>query len=104
MIKYSPFSDEDIDGFISRLEKLSPALVVLLQRAVDELKSTIQYANAAGVTRQILFHPLMLGSHHSHFKNGILIEVVRRNKRMDVLAAGGRCVVSPLIWDSGLTS
>ncbi|KAF9457367.1 kinase-like domain-containing protein [Collybia nuda] len=82
--------DEDIDALVSRLEKTSPALVTLLQPAVDELKRTVQFANATGVNRPILFHPLMLGSHHGHFKDGILIEVVRRNKRMDILAAGGR--------------
>jgi len=75
---------------MSRLEKVSPALVTLIQPAVGEVKQTVQYANAAGVIRTIFFHPIMLGSHHSHFKDGILVEVVRRNKRQDVLAAGGR--------------
>lgn len=32
----------------------------------------------------------MLGSHHTHFKDGVLVEIVRRNKHTDVLAAGGR--------------
>ncbi|RDB27411.1 eIF-2-alpha kinase GCN2 [Hypsizygus marmoreus] len=82
--------DEDIDGFTSRLEKLSPGLVILMQPFVDELKKTVEYAKATKVGRPILFHPLMLGSHHSHFADGILIEVVRKNKRSDVLAAGGR--------------
>ena len=36
----------------------------------------------------------MLGAHHGRFKGGVLVEVVRRNKRMDVLAAGGRSVPS----------
>jgi translation initiation factor 2-alpha kinase 4 len=84
------FTDDDIDGFISRLEKLSPALVALIQPAVEEVKRTVQYANAAGVSRKIFLHPLMLGTHHSHFKDGVLVEVVRRGKRLDVLAAGGR--------------
>lgn len=58
--------------------------------AVEEIKQTIQHAIYAGVLRPISFHPLMLGSHHTHFKGGVLVEVVRKNKRMDVLAAGGR--------------
>lgn len=88
------FADEDIDAFISRLEKMSPALVTLIEPAVEEVKRTARYANAAGVSRAIYFHPLMLGSHHSHFKDGILVEVVRRGKRQDVLAAGGRSVTN----------
>ena len=86
------FADEDIDGFISKLEKVSPALVSLIQSAVEELKRTVQYANAAGVSRTIYFHPLMLGSQHNHFKDGVLVEVVRKGKRQDILAAGGRQV------------
>ncbi|KIJ97967.1 hypothetical protein K443DRAFT_104703 [Laccaria amethystina LaAM-08-1] len=83
-------TDDDIDDVLSRLEKVSPALLTLLQPAVDEVKATLQFALSAGVTRQIYFHPLMLGSHHTHFKDGIIVEVVRKNKHMDVLAAGGR--------------
>ena len=69
---------------------MSPALVSLIHPAVEEVKRTVQYSNAAGVSRTIYFHPLMLGSHHSHFKDGVLVEVVRKGKRQDVLAAGGR--------------
>ncbi|TFK38831.1 hypothetical protein BDQ12DRAFT_605427 [Crucibulum laeve] len=83
-------TDEDIENVLARLEKVSPMLVTLMQPAINEIKSTIQYAALAGVTRTIFFHPLMLGSHHAHFNDGVLVEVVRRNKRMDVLAAGGR--------------
>lgn len=97
------FSEEDIDDFLPRLEKLSPTLVTLLQPALDELKNTIQYATTAGVSRPILFHPLMLGTHHNHFKDGILVEVVRRNKRTDVLAAGGRWVFSSILAALPLT-
>ena len=65
-------------------------MAALMQPAVKEIKSTIQYAQSANVKRSVLFHPLMLGSHHTHFKGGILVEVVRRHKHSDVLAAGGR--------------
>ncbi|KAJ7163895.1 kinase-like domain-containing protein [Mycena crocata] len=83
-------SDEDIDALLTRLDKVSPSLTNLLRPVVEEIKETIQYAVLTGVTRPISFHPLMLGNHHAHFKDGVLIEVVRKNKRTDVLAAGGR--------------
>ena len=79
-----------MDEMMSRLEKVSPGLAILLGPAITEISSTIQFAQSAGVTRPIYFHPLMLGSHHTHFKDGVLVEVVRRNKLSDVLAAGGR--------------
>ena len=82
--------EEDIDDILTRLEKGSPTLSALMQPAVKEIKSTIQYSQAANLKRPIFFHPLMLGSHHAHFKDGILVEVVKRHKHTDVLAAGGR--------------
>ncbi|KAF8060720.1 kinase-like domain-containing protein [Lyophyllum atratum] len=82
--------EEDIDGFVSRLERLSPSLVGLMDPSIQEVKKTIEFARAAKVTRSIFFHPLMLGSHHSNFMGGVLLEVVRKNKRSDVLAVGGR--------------
>ena len=54
------------------------------------MKTVILYATSAGATRPLLFHPFMIGSHNSYFKNGILIEVARKSRRMDILAAGGR--------------
>jgi translation initiation factor 2-alpha kinase 4 len=82
--------EEDIDDILARLEKASPTISALMQPAVKEIKSAIQYAQAANIKRPIYFHPLVLGSHHTHFKDGILVEVVRRHKHTDVLAAGGR--------------
>jgi translation initiation factor 2-alpha kinase 4 len=81
---------KDMDEVVSRLEKISPGLAILISPAITEISNTIQFAQSAGVTRPIYFHPLMLGSHHTHFKDGVLVEVVRRNKHSDVLAAGGR--------------
>ena len=81
---------KDIDEVMSRLEKISPGLAALISPAISEISNTIQFAQSAGVTRPIYFHPLMLGTHHTHFKEGVLVEVVRRNKHADVLAAGGR--------------
>lgn len=83
--------DEDIDNVLSRLEKISSPLATLIRPAIIEIQNTLQFATSAGVSRQIFFHPFMLGSHQSLFKDGVVFEVVRRNKRMDVLAAGGRC-------------
>ncbi|KAG6890525.1 hypothetical protein C0995_007725 [Termitomyces sp. Mi166 len=81
--------DEDIDDFMSRVERLSPALVDLMDPYVQELKKTIEFAKATKVSRSILFRPLMLGNHNTHFKDGILVEVVRKNRHSDILAAGG---------------
>ncbi|KAJ7488435.1 kinase-like domain-containing protein [Mycena latifolia] len=83
-------TDEDIDALLAKLDKVSPSLTTLLRPVVEEVKETIQYAILTGVARPISFHPLMLGNHHAHFKDGVLIEVVRKHRRMDVLAAGGR--------------
>jgi eukaryotic translation initiation factor 2-alpha kinase 4 len=56
---------------------------------IDDLKKVIQYA-ALAVARPIYFHPLMIGAHNAYFKDGVCFDVVRRNKRNDILAAGGR--------------
>ena len=47
-----------------------------MQIPIQEVRDTIKFAHAAGVGRQIFFHPLMLGSHHTHFKDGIIVEGV----------------------------
>jgi hypothetical protein len=57
---------------------------------LGEMKKAIQYVALAGVTRPIFFHPLMISSHNDYFKDGVCFEVVRRSKRGDILAAGGR--------------
>ncbi|KAF8186819.1 hypothetical protein BJ912DRAFT_1022739 [Pholiota molesta] len=81
---------EDVDLIIAQLEKTAPTLVAAMQSAIQEVKDTISFAHSAGVSRQIFFRPLMLGSHNTHLKDGVIIEVVKRNKHTDVLAAGGR--------------
>jgi translation initiation factor 2-alpha kinase 4 len=82
--------DEDLVTLIARLEKVSPTLSTLLSPALDEIKQTIQYVSVSEITRPILLHPLMISSHNAYFKNGVCFEVVKRNKRGDILAAGGR--------------
>lgn len=64
----------------------------LLAPYVKEIRNTIQFANASGVTRPILFNPLMMSNRNPYFKDGVCFEVVRRTKRSDILAAGGRSV------------
>ncbi|KAJ3517042.1 hypothetical protein NLJ89_g752 [Agrocybe chaxingu] len=80
----------DIDETMARLQKVSPSLAAMIETSVQEAKDTLQLAKSAKVAHQVLFHPLMLGTHHTHFKDGVLVEVVRKNKTSDVLAAGGR--------------
>ncbi|KIY47671.1 kinase-like protein [Fistulina hepatica ATCC 64428] len=82
--------DVDIDAIMAKLGRVSLSLALSIQPAVDEIKDTVQHAVCAGVNRPIFFHPLLTGPHLSYFEDGILIEVVRRSKRMEVLAAGGR--------------
>ncbi|OCH91731.1 Serine/threonine-protein kinase [Obba rivulosa] len=83
-------ADEDLDGLLGRLEKISCTLLSALSFAVEEVRSTIQFARAFGVTRTIIFDPLMLSNRNPYFKDGVCFEVTRRNKRSDILAAGGR--------------
>ncbi len=90
---FDAISDEDINDLLSRLEKIAPTLVTSIQPMVNQIQNTLQYAASAGVSRSIFFHPLMLGSYQSLFKDGVIFAVVRKNKRMDVLAAGGRYVI-----------
>jgi translation initiation factor 2-alpha kinase 4 len=82
--------DEDIDALLSKLEKVSPTLVTVMKPAVEEIKQTMHFATAAGFSFPVFFHPLMWGAHHMHFKEGVRIEVVRRTRRLDILAAAGR--------------
>jgi eukaryotic translation initiation factor 2-alpha kinase 4 len=82
--------DGDITTLVARLEKVAPSLVALMSSVLVEVKTAIQYVALAGVTRPIFFHPLMISSHNAYFKDGICFEVVRRSKRGDILAAGGR--------------
>ncbi|KAF8483387.1 hypothetical protein DFH94DRAFT_307281 [Russula ochroleuca] len=83
-------TDEDLVTFVARLEKVSLPLLTLILPSLDEIKQAIRYVALAGVSRPIFLHPLMISNHNAYFKDGVCFEVVRRNKRGDVLAAGGR--------------
>lgn len=84
------FTEEDIDAFLAKLEKVSPVLFTAINAHIGEVKSTIQFARSSGVARPILLNPLMMANRNSHLRDGVYFEVVRRNKRSDVLAVGGR--------------
>lgn len=88
--------DENIDGLLMRLEKVSPSLLTVMRPAVDEIKQSIQLAASAGFNGPIYLRPLMWATHHVHFNDGLRMEVVRRTRRQDVLAAAGRSVFSSL--------
>ncbi|THH28609.1 hypothetical protein EUX98_g5583 [Antrodiella citrinella] len=83
--------DDDIDAIVNKLEKISPQLLSLLDGCIKDIRSTIQFAVASGVSRPIYFYPLfMLLNPTTYFRDGVCFEVVRRSKRNDVLAVGGR--------------
>ena len=84
--------DEDIDNLLAKLEKISPSLLSVIRPAVEEMKQSIQFATTAGFGGPIFFRPLMWATHHEHFNDGVRLEVVRRTRRQDVLAAAGRSV------------
>ncbi|TFK91310.1 Serine/threonine-protein kinase [Polyporus arcularius HHB13444] len=81
---------DTIDEFAERLEKSSPFMRTLLDPYIQEIKSTLQYAQLSGVTRPVQIDPLFLGHRTSYFANGVCYMAVRKTKRTDVLAAGGR--------------
>lgn len=67
--------------------------MTMMQPGAEEIKECIRYAAIAGFNGLIQFRPLMWGAHHMHFQEGFRLEVVRRTRRLDVLAAAGRRVV-----------
>ena len=69
-----------------------------LQPWIAEIQETLQLAGSAGASMPVYFHPLMLGSHQSLFKGGVVFEVVKKNKKLDILAAGGRWVTTRNEW------
>lgn len=97
-------ADEDPATLVARLEKASPALSASLSPYLDEIKQATRYVALAGVTRPIFLHPLMISSHNAYFKDGVCFEVVRRSKRSDILAAGGRLADLAMVVSSQLTS
>ncbi|KAG7440064.1 Serine/threonine-protein kinase [Guyanagaster necrorhizus] len=81
---------EDVEPLLMRLDKLSSPLLDMIRPAIEETKRVVKTASLAGVSRPVKFYPLMVGNHLKDFKHGILVEVVRRSRRIELLAAGGR--------------
>lgn len=69
-----------------------------LQPWIAEIQETLQLAGSAGASMPVYFHPLMLGSHQSLFKGGVVFEVVKKNKKLDILAASGRWATTWIEW------
>ncbi|KAI0077507.1 Serine/threonine-protein kinase [Panus rudis PR-1116 ss-1] len=83
--------EEDMDVIISKLERVSPQLLALLLGPFEEIKNAVNFAIGTGVNRPLYFHPLfMLSNPNTHFKDGVCFVALRRHKRSDVLALGGR--------------
>lgn len=85
--------DEDIDGLLMKLERVSPSLLTLMTPAIEDIKRCVQFATSAGFNGPIYFRPLMWATHHAYFNDGLRLEVVRRMRRQDVLAVAGRSVM-----------
>ncbi|CCM05314.1 uncharacterized protein FIBRA_07528 [Fibroporia radiculosa] len=83
-------ADENIDALLGRIEKAAPGLLPMISPYIKDIQQTIRFASALGVTRPISFDPLMMNSRNPSFKDGVCFTVVRRTKRSDILAAGGR--------------
>ncbi|KAI0828484.1 Serine/threonine-protein kinase [Trametes gibbosa] len=81
---------DSVDAFAERLDKSYPQLRELLDRYIQDMKTTVQFANASGVTRPMKVNPLMLQNRSPYCADGVSFEVVRKNKFTDVLATGGR--------------
>ncbi|KAH9846907.1 Serine/threonine-protein kinase [Lenzites betulinus] len=81
---------DSVDAFAERLDKSYPQLRELLDRYIQDMKTTVQFATASGVTRPIKVNPLMLQNRSPYCADGVCFEVVRKNKFTDVLATGGR--------------
>ena len=79
-----------MDAFVERLDKSSPLMRTLLDPYIKDIRSTIYFTQISGVTRPIQIDPLLLGHRNAYFANGVCFMAVRKNKRTDVLAAGGR--------------
>ncbi|KAI0635341.1 Serine/threonine-protein kinase [Trametes polyzona] len=81
---------ETVDAFAERLDRSYPQLRELVDEYIQDMKTTVQFAIASGVTRPMKVNPLMLQNRSSYYSDGVCFEVVRKNKYSDVLATGGR--------------
>ena len=100
---YVPYTDVTVDEewelIPFRLKKQFPTLYDTFLPYLQEIKKVQELATLCGVTSQLLIRPLMLGKRHELYRNGICFEVVRRSKRSDILATGGRYLISYTILE-----
>lgn len=82
--------DDSVDALVERLEKTSPALLQLLDLCIKDIRDTLLFAEASDVVRPITIDPLLLENRSTYFSNGVCFMAVKKTKRSDVLAAGGR--------------
>lgn len=64
------------------------SLYTILSPLVEEITQLIKYARSIGVSRQILFRPLMDSKLFT--ETGIWFQFGRSSKRSEIIAAGGR--------------
>ncbi|KAF9267032.1 hypothetical protein L218DRAFT_920740 [Marasmius fiardii PR-910] len=84
-------AEDDLDDFMDRMEKVNPLLARKMQPAIEDIRIALRHAGFLGVKRPIVFRPMMLESHRQGlYKDGVLIEVVRKSKHYEMLAVGGR--------------
>jgi eukaryotic translation initiation factor 2-alpha kinase 4 len=97
--------ETDVDTLASRIEKASPTLALQIGPFLEEIKQTLQYMAVLNVTTPVVIYPLLL-SKDNHFKDGVCFEVIRRKKRTDILASGGRydSLIASLALHKGPTS
>ncbi|KIJ54354.1 hypothetical protein M422DRAFT_73814 [Sphaerobolus stellatus SS14] len=78
---------DDLELLVANIQKVSMALYSTLAPAIDEVRQIIRYAKTIGVTRPILFRPLMDAK---TFESGVFFQFVRPSRRSELIAAGGR--------------
>lgn len=74
---------------MANVQKVSTGLHSVLAPFVDEIRQVIRYTRTLGVTRPIVFRPLM---ESKNFEGGVFFQYVRLGKRSETVAAGGRYV------------
>jgi len=77
---------------MATVRKASLTLHSTLSPLVDEIRQTIRYALMLGVSRPIKFRPLMDSKNFQD--SGVWFQIVKRSKRAELIAAGGRSVFS----------
>jgi hypothetical protein len=64
--------EEEVNDTGTRLDNVSPSTAAFMQTPIQVVRETIKFAHAARVGCQIL---LMLANHHTHFEDGVLVDI-----------------------------